>query len=193
MKTCPDRSRICGRKAQNMWPKHADMCPKSTEYVAEKLGTKNTGFVAEFRAAGFLPVPLFSIRCRCPELTVPCFYWHGPCVLPCVNTLFIISIRTIPLPSWAFCAVSLNTWVVHSKLQPAGVCDRNGPQIGLVLDGCSCSGNRWDGFIAPVTSLIFQRDAIDRRPLLQVDSLRRDPEFKVSTQVIQRYSYFVSP
>jgi hypothetical protein len=39
------KDRICGRntrnifqKTQNMWPKHADlrnMCPKSTEYVAE--------------------------------------------------------------------------------------------------------------------------------------------------------------
>jgi hypothetical protein len=30
--------RICGPKARNMWPKDANMCPTSTEYVAETRG-----------------------------------------------------------------------------------------------------------------------------------------------------------
>ncbi len=50
---CGRNTRICVRKAQNMWPKHTEyMCPKSTEYVAER-------FVAALRAAIFVMVCSF--------------------------------------------------------------------------------------------------------------------------------------
>ncbi len=44
-----EKHKICVQKAQNMWPKHANMCPKSMKYVSEKhriCGRKICGWIS---------------------------------------------------------------------------------------------------------------------------------------------------